>query len=215
MISVVIAEYQRLVREGIRAIIEAAPDIRVVGEAENGLDARQLVKWLRPLILLLDLSLPPTGDLEALEHITQETPSTRTIVLSGRADPAFVDEVFKNGAVGYLLKQSTSVELFEAVRRVAAGQKYMSPLIGPSSVRVRSRKAQAAAGDRFELLSARERVILQHVAKGLLNKEIAAQLSISKRTVEFHRANLMRKLRLRTQADLVRYAVARGLITLP
>jgi two-component system response regulator NreC len=208
---IVVVEDHQVVREGLRALLETQPDFGVVGEADNGLEVPHVVDHLRPDVLLLDLMLPGLNGMEVIRQVRQGSPTTRILILSMHANESYVLEALRSGAAGYLLKTASSSEMIAAVRAVVAGNRYLSP---PLSDRVIEAYAQQAlpAADIYETLTSRERVVLQLVAEGHKNTEIASRLCISVRTVESHRANLMRKLNLQGHADLVRYAIRRGLL---
>jgi DNA-binding NarL/FixJ family response regulator len=211
-ISIVLADDHPVMRRGLRSLLESDPDLSVVGEAGDGLDAIRLVERLRPNVLVLDLMMPGLSGLEALRIIRQRVPQTRVLVLSMYSNKAFIAETLKNGATGYLLKGCTEEDLVRAVRETAAGRRCLSPPV--TEIAIDDYIAQASAGpfDPHETLTAREREVLQLAAEGLTNSEIASRLHISPRTVENHRAHVMRKLGLQNHTDLVRHAMRRGLI---
>jgi two-component system response regulator NreC len=214
MTTIVLAEDHEIVREGFRAILEAEGDFQVVGEAGNGLEAIRLTESLRPDVLIVDLMMPGLNGLEVVRRVRQHTPRTRCIVLSMHDNEAYVSEALRNGALGYILKDSGAAELKKAVRAVRFGQRYLGPPLSERSVEAYLRAAlgEDVAVDPYDLLTNREREIFQLTAEGLTSKEVADRLSISPRTVEKHRDNLMGKLGLHTQAELIRYAVKKGLV---
>jgi len=214
MITIVLADDHRIVRQGLRALLEAEPDFRLIGEAGDGREAIRLVERLNPNVLILDLMMPGLSGLEVTHQVSQQWPQTRIIVLSMYAQDAYVAEALKNGALGYVLKGCTADNLMKAVREVAAGRRYLSPPLTEQGIESYLQKAEAATLDPYETLTTREREVLHLVAESYSNAEIAARLFISPRTVESHRANLMHKLGLRTQTDLIRYAIKRGIIPL-
>ncbi len=209
--SIVMAEDHQIVREGLRALLESQPDFAVVGEAGSGGEVADLVDRLRPDVLLLDLVLPGLNGLEVMRQVRERTPATRVLVLSMHANESYVLEALRNGASGYLLKTASSSEVIEAVRAVVAGKRYLSPPLSDRVIEAYAQQAQPAT-DAYETLTTREREVLHLAAEGHKNVEIASRLGISNRTVETHRANLMRKLNLQSHADLVRYAIRRGLV---
>jgi two-component system, NarL family, response regulator NreC len=211
MITILLADDHSIVRQGLRALLEVEPDFCIVGEAADGLEVTQLIEYLRPDVLVLDLMMPGLDGLEVTRRVNQHSPQTRVIILSMYGNEAYVVEGLRNGAAGYVLKKSTADELVRAVRAVVAGQRYLSPPLSEQTIEAYMQKADESTQNLYDLLTAREREVLYLVAEGHTNAEIAARLFISPRTVEMHRANLMRKLDLRSQADLIRYALRRGI----
>ena len=212
MTTIVLADDHHIVRQGMRALLEAEPDFRLVGEAGDGLETVQLVERLRPDVLVLDLMMPGLNGLEVTRQVGKRSPQTRVVILSMHANEAYVLEALRNGAVGYVLKDASVTELVQAVREVTAGRRYLSPPLSERAIDAYVGRAKEATLDRYETLTDREREVLHLVAEGCTNAAIAARLSISPRTAETHRANMMRKLGLHTQTDLIRYALRRGII---
>jgi DNA-binding NarL/FixJ family response regulator len=212
MTTIVLADDHHVVRQGLRALLEAEPDFQIVGEAADGREAAQLVKRLQPEVLVLDLMMPGLSGLEVTRQVRQRSPQTRVVILSMYADEAYVLEALRNGAAGYVLKKSTADELVRAVREVTTGRRYLSPPLSEKDIETLMKEADESKQDPYELLTSREREVLHLIAEGHTNAEVAARLVISPRTVEFHRANLMRKLGMRTQADLIRYALQRRIL---
>jgi two-component system response regulator NreC len=210
--TIVLAEDHHVVRQGLRALLQAEPEFSVVGEAGDGLEAVRLVERIKPDVLVLDLILPGLNGLEVTRQVSQRSPATRVVVLSMHAAEAYVLEALKNGAAGYVLKDASAADLVRAVHEAAAGRHYLSPPLSERAVEAYTRKAQAATLDPYETLTTREREVLHLAAEGHSNAEIAERLVISPRTVETHRASLMRKLDLQSQTDLIRYALQRGII---
>jgi DNA-binding NarL/FixJ family response regulator len=215
MLRIVMADDHPIVRKGLRALLEAEPDCRVVGEADDGPAALDLVEQLKPDILVVDVIMPGLGGLEVTRQVRHRVPTTRVIVLSMHANEPYVLEALRNGAAAYVLKTTSTHTLVEAVREVAAGRRYLSPPLTERAIQVYTDQAQHAtqAIDRYDLLTTREREILHLAAEGLSNADIGERLHISPRTAETHRANIMRKLNLSSQSDLLKYALQRGLIT--
>lgn len=212
-ISIVLAEDHRLIREGVRALLALEPDFGILGETGDGLEAVRLAGQLRPDVLLLDLMLPGLNGLEVLRRVRQSAPGTRVIMLTLHADETYAFEAFKNGAVGYVLKDATARDLADAIRTGMAGGRYASaPLSWPAIEARLQDGAQASCRQGYEELTDREREVLQLVAEGNSSVQIGLRLDISPRTAEVHRARLMRKLGVRKQTDLVRYALSRGLL---
>ncbi|HLH26801.1 MAG TPA: response regulator transcription factor [Chloroflexota bacterium] len=214
MITVVLADDHPIVRQGVRSLLEGEDGCQVVGEATDGLTALDLIVRLRPDVVILDVQLPDLNGLEVARRAQEHAPHCRIIMLSMFADEAYVLEALRYGAVGYVLKASATSDVVAAIHTVMAGRRYLSAPLTERAIDAYAERAHAAARplDRYELLSSREREVLQLAAQGLSNAEIGDRLVISPRTAETHRANLLRKLGLRTQTDLVRYAVGRGLI---
>lgn len=212
MITILLADDHHIVRQGVRALLEAEPDLKVVAETGDGLETLRTIERLKPNVLVLDLMMPGLNGLEVVRRASKLSPHTRTVVLSMYADEAYVLEALRNGAVGYVLKDSSATDLVKAIREAAIGRRYLSPPLSDRAIEAYRERAAATAVDRYETLTAREREVLHLAAEGYTNAEIAARLGISQRTAETHRAHLMRKLGLHTQADLIRYALRRGII---
>ena len=214
MISIVLADDHPVVRRGMQALLVAEPDFSVVGEAGDGLETVRLVERLQPDVLILDLMMPGLSGLEALRIIRQRSSRTRVVVLSMYGNNAFVASALINGASGFVLKGCEEEDLVRAVLEAVAWRRYLSPPITERAIDAYIEQVRVGQLDPHETLTAREREVLQLVAEGNTGAEIAARLHISQRTVENHRANVMRKLGLKNQSELVRYAVRRGLIPL-
>lgn len=212
MTAIVLADDHHLVRQALRTLLAAEPDFQVVGEAGDGLEATQVVERLKPDVLVVDLFMPGLGGLEVTREVVRRSPQTRVVILSMYSNEAYVLEAFRNGASGYVLKDSTSADLVQAVRDAVAGRRYLSPPLSQRAIDAYAERSKEAAADAYETLTTREREVLHLAAEGYSNPEIAARLSISPRTAETHRANLMRKLGLHSQTDLVRYAIRRGIL---
>ncbi len=209
MISVVVVDDHAVVRSGLRLLLERQEDIEVVGEAGNAKDAVFRARALKPDVMLLDVVMPGESGIDALPQLQKESPGTKVLVLSMQDDPSYVREAFGAGASGYVLKEAADEEVVSAIREVAAGGSYVHPALGARLVAAEAAERAAAEADP---LSEREREILRLLALGHTNQEIAQQLYISVRTAESHRAHIMQKLRLTTRAELVRYALAHGLL---
>lgn len=202
-----ICDDHALVRSGLRRLLESEPDFEVVGEAGDAEQAIAEVARLQPDVLLLDIVMPGRSGLVALPDLFDASPETAVLVLSMQDDPSYVRQAFSAGAQGYLLKECAAADLVQAIEDVAAGNRYVHPELG-----ARLAAAETETPDRSEVdpLSAREHDVLRLLALGHTNQEIAKQLFISVRTAETHRARIMRKLELRSRAELVRYALATG-----
>ncbi|HEV3256914.1 MAG TPA: response regulator transcription factor [Gemmataceae bacterium] len=212
MTTVMLVDDHPIVRQGLRALFEAEPGFAVVGETGDGLQAVKQVERLDPDVLVLDLMMPGVNGLEVARQVIQRCPRTRVMILSMYADEAYVLEALRKGAAAYVLKGSTAADLVVAAREVAAGRQYLSPPLSQHAIEAYRSRAQSAPLDSYETLTTREREVLQMAVEGSTSAEIAARLSISPRTVETHRANLMHKLGLHTQTELIRYAMRRGII---
>jgi len=210
--TIVLADDHHVVRQGLRALLEVEQDLKVIGEAGDGLEAVDCVEELGPKVLVLDLMMPGLNGLDVLKQIKKRSPSTQIVILSMYANEAYVLEALSNGASAYVLKDSSSADLVLAVREAAAGRRYLSPPLSARAIEAYQEKAKATTLDRYDTLTAREREVLHLAAEGRTNIEIATRLGISSRTAETHRSNLMHKLELHTQADLIRFALRRGLI---
>lgn len=229
-VRVVIADDHAVVRDGLRALVEAQPGLTVVGEAADGDEAHRRACELAPDVLLLDLSMPGTGGAEAAARVARDCPWVRVLVLTMHEERGYVTRLLRAGAAGYVLKRTASAELVRAIRAVAAGGTYVdpslagallatparpTPTVRPAAALGRPPSASAAelpgaAGGRSGELTAREGEVLRLVARGHSNKEVAAALEISVKTVETHKANAMAKLGLAGRAALVRFALAEG-----
>ena len=212
-IRVLLAEDHTLVRQGFRRILEDDPLITVVGEARTGLEAIELCKELKPDVVVMDLSMPELGGLEATAEVLKANPQIKIVILSMYSNEAYVRKAFELGAKGYILKNAIEVDLTRAVMALAEGQAYFSP--GISHIVLESMKAgtfQGTSQDPYERLTLREKEVLQLIAQGKSNKEIATLLNISVNTVAVHRARVMETLDLHRTAELVLFAVKKGLI---
>jgi DNA-binding NarL/FixJ family response regulator len=212
VISIVIAEDHRVVSQGLRALLEAEHDLRVLAEAADGLEAVAAVERLKPDVLVLDLVLPALHGLEVTRQVARRCPGARVVVLSMYRDEAYVLEALRSGASGYVLKEHDSAHLLRAIREAVEGRRYLSPPLSERAIEAYLEKAAAAPPDPYDALTSREREVLQLIAEGHTNSEAAGRLYLSVRTVETHRANLMRKLGLHSQTEIMRFAAKRGLL---
>ncbi len=209
-IRVLIVDDHAVVRAGIRLLLDAEDDIETVGEAGDAREAVFEVRSSKPDVVLMDVGLGSgKSGIEATPEMLRELPDTKVLVLSMQDDPRYVREAFAAGASGYVLKEAADNELVTAVREVAGGGRYVDPALG---ARIAVADAEAARAAEEDPLSDREREVLRLLALGHTNQEIAQTLFISVRTAETHRAHIMQKLRINTRAELVRYAIAQGLL---
>ncbi|NJP04787.1 MAG: response regulator transcription factor [Chloroflexaceae bacterium] len=214
MTTIVLADDHHLVREGMRALLEIEADFSVIGEAADGLSTVDMVERLKPDVLIADVMMPNLNGVEVARHVSQRVPETRIIIVSMYANEAHVLEALRNGASAYVLKDARGDDLVHAVREVIAGHHYLSKQLSERAIESYIHKAQSSTVDPYDTLTTREREILQLSAEGYTGAAIAERLSLSPRTVETHRTNMMHKLDLHNQTELVRYALRRGLITL-
>jgi len=208
-VRILIVDDHAVVRTGLRLLLDAEDDLETVAEAGNARDAVFEARKHKPDVILMDVVLPDRSGIEATPDVLKEAPKARVLVLSMEDDPSYVREAFSAGASGYVLKEAADNELVTALRQVAAGERYVHPALG---ARMAAADAEAAARADDDPLSDREREVLRLLALGHTNQEIAKMLFISVRTAETHRAHIMQKLRLTTRAELVRYALANGLL---
>lgn len=212
-VRILLADDHTVVRQGLRKLLEERPDWEVIAEAGDGREAVRLAEQHKPDVAILDVAMPLLNGIEATRQITKRVPSTRVLVLSMHADEAYVTQILQAGATGYLLKDSADVDLLKAVGEAAHGRSFFSPTIARVMLDDYVRQlADKGVTDRYESLSEREREIFQLIAEAKTNKEIAALLNVSPSTVETHRAHIMEKLDLHSAAEIVLYAVRRGVI---
>jgi two-component system, NarL family, response regulator NreC len=211
---VVLADDHTLIRAGLRMVVDAQPDLTVVGEAADGRDAVAQAQNLRPDVIVMDIGMPSLNGIEACRQVRELAPDTQVVMLSMHSDEGYVLRALKAGAKAYLLKDSAEADLARAIRAAAAGKSFFSPAVGKVLLEDYMRKLQrTGAEDSYDLLSAREREILQLVAEGNSSKDIANLLDLSVYTVETHRARIMQKLNLRGIPELILYAVRKGVIS--
>ncbi len=216
-INVLLADDHTVIREGLRVLLEASGDIKVVGEAETGRQAVQMAKKLLPNVVVLDVAMPLLNGLEATRQILREVPSAKVLVLSSYSDDDYVHQLIEAGAIGYLIKQTAAQDLLKAIREAYKGNAFFSPTISKRLLeQYRETFTLRAAPKRDPHgLTSREFEVLQLIAEGFANKQIAGELSISVKTVEKHRQQLMEKLNLHDVASLTRYAIAKGIVESP
>lgn len=212
-VRIVLADDHTVMRSGLKLLLEREPDFSVVGEAQNGKEAVQVVGEKLPDVVVMDIAMPNLNGIEATGRIVGAHPKTAVIILSMHSDEGYVLRALKAGARGYLLKDSAESDLIAAVRKVSEGRAFFSPAISNLLVEDYVREIRnRGAEDSYELLTARERELLQLLAEGKTTKEIASYLQLSPYTVDTHRSNLMRKLNVNSLAELILYAVRKGVI---
>jgi len=213
-LRILLADDHIVMRTGLRALLERQPNLEVVGESENGRETVTLAGTLRPDVVVMDVGMPILNGIDATQTIVAECPTIAVIILSMHADESYVMRALKAGARGYLLKDSGAADLIGAIQAVSQGKSFFSPkvsrILAEDYVRVLKQKGTA---DTYDLLTSREREILQLLAEGKTNKEVATALNISPYTVETHRSHILQKLNLHNSAELVLYAVRKGIIS--
>jgi two-component system, NarL family, response regulator NreC len=213
-VTVLLADDHPIVRQGLRHLLEAEPDLKVVGEASDGLQAVQFTEKFKPNVLIVDIMMPGLNGLEVLRQIKDRSPSTCSIVLSMQSADVYVVEALKSGALGYVLKETGPSELVNAVQQVIEGKRYLSPRLSERLIDVLLQTSEEITLDPYETLTNREREILQMAAEGMTTAAIAKRLSISPRTAELHRGRMMDKLGLHSQTELILYALKRGILSI-
>jgi two-component system, NarL family, response regulator NreC len=208
MTTIILADDHHLVRKALKLLLQAEADFSIIAEAADGMEAIELVEKKKPDILLLDLAIPRTHGLDVIRHICKNN-HTKVLVVSMHSADTYVIEAMKNGARGYVLKQSSPGDLIKAVRQVVAGGIYLSPSLPSREIlaALRTNSGSAEKNDGMARVTRREKIVLQLAAEGNNNTQIAKLLYLSPRTVESHRASFMRKLKLRSQTDIVRFAI--------
>jgi two-component system response regulator NreC len=212
-ISVLIADDHGVLRAGLRVLLDREPDMHVVGEAADGDRALQLAGTLQPDVVLMDVSMPGAGGVETTRKLKASWPGTRVLILTIHEDASLLNEAIRAGASGYIVKRAAESELVDAIRAVARGQTYLHPTM-TRAVLMEAELVASSQDDAPTALTPREEQVLRLIARGHTNPEIADLLTISVRTVEGHRSNLMSKLGLRSRVELVRYAAQHGLLDL-
>jgi DNA-binding NarL/FixJ family response regulator len=207
-IRILLADDHAVVRQGFKMILAAQPDMEIVGEAANGREAVELAEQLRPDVVVMDVSMPELNGIEATRRLASLVPRARVVALSMHKDSVYVREILRAGARGYLLKDSGAADLVAAIRAVASGESYLSPAVSNAVLD----DYRQHATNPIDLLTSREREVLQMLAEGKTNKEIAGVLNLSVYTVDAHRGRIMEKLNLHSIGELVRFAVRNGLI---
>lgn len=211
-ISIILADDHPVVRRGMEALLESEPDFSIVGVAADGLETIRLADRLKPDVVVLDLMMPGLSGLEALRILRDRSPRTRIVILSMYSSSAFVAQALQNGAIGYVLKGCSEENLIRAVREAAVGRRFLSPPVTEIAINAYVEQSRGGLLSPHDTLTPRQREVLQMAAEGKTTSEIAERLNISPRTVENHRASIMKKLGLQNQTDLIRHAMRHGLI---
>lgn len=214
MVKIILADDHPIVRRGLRAVLEAEKGFTLIAEAGDGLEAVRMVENLEPDILIADMMMPGLTGLEVTRQVKHRVPNTKVIILSMHATESYVLEALRNGANGYVLKDSAAEELIRAIQEVLEGRRFLSSQLSERAISSYIEKAESSAVDSYDSLTTREREVLKLAAEGSTNNEIAERLFISPRTAETHRANLMKKLNLSNHTELIRYAIRRGVLPL-
>jgi two-component system, NarL family, response regulator NreC len=211
LITIILADDHHIVRQGFKSLLENHGGFSVVAEAGDGLEALRLTSRLKPDVLVVDLMMPGLNGIEVTRRIVKLSPHTKVIILSMYMDEPYVIEALQNGASGYVLKESNISDLVKAIYEVSAGRHYLGSPLSELAIEAYKEKTRGISLDPYNTLTAREREVLQLVVEGCTSAEIAARLFISQRTVESHRASMMQKLSLGSRADLIEYALKRGI----
>jgi two-component system response regulator NreC len=212
-ISVLLVDDHTIVRKGLRSLLDAEADIEVIGEAEDGREAVEQVGRLRPQVVVMDITMPGLNGLEATRQITERFPQVQVVVLTMHTAEEYIFQILRAGASGYVVKRAAPSELISAVRAAYRGESFLGPAVSKTVIEEYLRQAEALAGENsYETLTPREREVLQLLAEGHSNRRIAELLCLSVKTVQSHRANLMRKLDIHSIAELTQYAIRKGVI---
>lgn len=212
-ITILLADDHTIVREGIRALLNAEPDMVVVGEAENGRHALRALQKFQPEVLVVDIAMPRLGGIETIQRVRRQLPQVKILVLSMYADDEYVFQATEAGATGYLVKGSPATELVAAIREAMRGRAYFSSAVSQPLVQdLVGKRGQVGVGPGHHALTPREREVLQLIAEGLSNKEISRELTISVKTVEKHRQRIMDKLNIHSVVGLTRHAIQMGMV---
>lgn len=214
MITIMLADDHKVVRQGLRAILEAENEFSVIAESADGLETVKTAAQCKPDVLVQDWVMPHLSGSDITREVKHFSPNTQVIILSMHANEAYVIEALQNGAMGYLLKNDSAAELKQAIREVKNGHRYLGSPLSEKAINAYICKSQSIQLDPYETLTTRERETLNLICEGHTGAEIAEKLCLSVRTVEMHRANLMHKLNLRSQIDIIRFAMKRGILSL-
>jgi two-component system response regulator NreC len=213
-VTVLLVDDHPIVRQGLRNLLDSMPDFEVVGEAGDGLEALEMVEKTQPQVLVIDMVMPGLTGIEVTQRVKHHWPATKIIILSMQNNEAYVVSALKSGASGYILKDTGPEELVDAIRTVVQGERYLSKQLSERLINAYINKMDEAEVDPYDTLTNREKEVLHLVAEGYTNHEIAERLVISPRTAELHRSNVLSKLSLKNQVDLVRFAIKRGILPL-
>jgi two-component system, NarL family, response regulator NreC len=213
-VTVLLVDDHPIVRQGLRNLLDSMPDFKVVGEAGDGLQALEVIERVQPQVLVIDVVMPGLTGLEVTQRVKRQWPAVKVIILSMQNNEAYVVSALKSGASGYILKDTGPEELVDAIRTVVRGDRYLSKQLSERIINAYVSKVDEAEVDPYDTLTNREKEILHLVAEGYTNQEIAERLFISPRTAELHRSNVLNKLSLKNQVDLVRFAIKRGILPL-
>ena len=206
-LRIILAEDHETIRDGLKLLVNSRADMEVVGEADNGRTALQLAEEFSPDVVVMDISMPELNGLQATKKLKDKSPQVKVLILTRHSEPGYLQELLQAGAGGYVLKQSKSEELIRAILAVAAGQTYLDPAITERAVTQLRESGQVARGVPNANLTAREADVLRLIALGYVNKEVAARLNLSIKTVEAHKSNAMNKMGMKSRVDIVRYAM--------
>ena len=209
-LRVLIADDHKMIRDGLKRVINAEPDMEVVGEANDGQEAWQKAKELQPDVVIMDISMPKLDGIKATERLKRECPHVKVLALSAYDNSGYISRLFKAGASGFMLKLAAAEELISAIRIVVAGDSYLDKTLTGKILEGYIRQTPPHAGAKRDTLTEREEEVLRLVAQGFINKEIAAKLNVSVKTVESHKSHFMQKLGLHSRAEIVRYALDQG-----
>lgn len=209
-LRVLIVDDHKIIRDGLKRIIDAEPDMEVVGEAADGQEAWQKAKELQPDVMIMDISMPKLDGIKATEKLKRECPQVKVIALTAYDNNGYINRLFQAGASGFMLKLAAAEELINAIRTVAAGEPYLDKTLTGKMLEGFIRQKPSSGSAKRDTLTEREEEVLRLVAQGFINKEIAAKLNLSVKTVESHKSNFMQKLGLHSRAEVVRYALDQG-----
>jgi len=206
-LRIILAEDHETIRDGLKLLVNSRSDMEVVGEADNGTTALQLAEEFSPDVVVMDISMPELNGLQATKKLKEKSPQVKVLILTRHSEPGYLQELLQAGAGGYVLKQSKSEELIRAILAVAAGQTYLDPAITEGAVTQLRESGQVPHKAPNANLTAREADVLRLIALGYVNKEVAARLNLSIKTVEAHKSNAMNKMGMKSRVDIVRYAI--------
>ena len=206
-LRIILAEDHETIRDGLKLLVNSRSDMEVVGEADNGRTALQLAEEFSPDVVVMDISMPELNGLQATKKLKDKSPQVKVLILTRHSEPGYLQELLQAGASGYVLKQSKSEELIRSILAVAAGQTYLDPAVTERAVTQLRESGQVARKVQNATLTTREADVLRLIALGYVNKEVAARLNLSVKTVEAHKSNAMNKMGMKSRVDIVRYAI--------